>query len=221
MRPRDENRGPDTAGFVLAGGQSVRMGKDKATVSLAGQPLIVHALEILRRAGLTPSIAGARAQLSSLAPVVADSELDRGPLGGICAALGSTAAQRAVFLPVDVPLLPPSLVTFLLEEAESYRAAITVVEVDGFMQTFPAVVDRAALPALRTELEAGRGSCIAAFQSAARILGQPLRAVPLEAALRAGNVVHPSGLPVECWLLNVNTAADIVQAEAYLAGRIA
>jgi len=197
------------------------MGVDKATVHLAGQPLIVHALEILRQAGLTASIAGARAQLSSFAAVVADSELNRGPLGGICAALSSTTARKAVFIPVDMPLLPASLVNFLLDQAENCGASISVVEVNGLMQTFPAVVDRAALPTLRMELEAGRGACLAAFQIASRALGRPATVVPLETALRAGDVVHPNGLPAECWFLNVNTAADIVQAEAYLAHRIA
>jgi molybdopterin-guanine dinucleotide biosynthesis protein A len=196
------------------------MGVDKAKVQLAGQPLIVRALEILRQAGLTASIAGARTQLSSFAPVVADSELDRGPLGGICAALDSTTARRAVFIPVDLPLLPASLVTFLLEQAESCGAAIAVVEVNGFMQTFPVVLDRAVLPTLHIELEAGRGACLAAFQTASRVLGRPAKVVSLEAALRAGDVVHPHGLPAECWFLNVNTAADIVRAEAYLARRV-
>jgi len=220
LRTRDESRGLHAAGFVLAGGQSVRMGRDKATVSLAGQPLIAHALEILRGAGLTASIAGARAQLSSFAPVIADSEVDRGPLGGICDALGSTVAERAVFLPVDLPLLPSSLVTFLLEEAESSHAAVAVVEVDGFVQTFPAVIDRAILPSLRIELEAGRRSCLAAFQAAARALGRPQRRVPLNVALRTGHVVHPRRLPAECWFLNVNTEEEILRAEAYLAGKV-
>jgi len=209
------------AGFVLSGGRSGRMGIEKATACLAGKPLIVYALGILRQAGLTASIAGARVPLSLFAPVVADSELDRGPLGGICAALASTSAQRAVFLPVDLPLLPASLVTFLLARAESADAAITVVEVNGFVQTFPAVIEQSALPVLRVELAAGKGGCLAAFNFAGGVLGKPILVLPLEIAVNEGRVVHPDGLPEECWFLNVNAAADLVRAEAYLAGRIA
>ncbi|MGA2170607.1 MAG: NTP transferase domain-containing protein [Terracidiphilus sp.] len=90
---------PDAVGFVLAGGRSSRMGEDKALLRLGGQPLVAHALGILRKAGLAASVAGAGSALGALAPVVEHANPGLGPLGGICAALASTTARRAVFLP--------------------------------------------------------------------------------------------------------------------------
>lgn len=198
------------------------MGADKAMLPLAGRPLIAHALAVLRTAGLTASIAGARADaraaLAGFAPVVEDAEPDKGPLGGICAALAAAPAERSVFLPVDLPLLPAVLVTSLLSDAQTTGAPVTLVSVNGFAQTFPAVVVRAALPALRNELAAGRGGCFAGFQASASEFGQPLRVIPVEYLVQAGQVVHPQGMPATRWFLNVNAPGDLALAERFLAG---
>ena len=104
----------DAAGFVLAGGQSRRMGTEKSLLDFGGRPLIAHAVGILAAAGLPVSIAGAhaeaRSRLEPYAPLIPDTEPGLGPLGGICTALASTTAAYGVFLPVDVPLLPGSLI---------------------------------------------------------------------------------------------------------------
>ena len=211
----------DAAGFVLAGGRSSRMGQEKALVILNGQPLIVHALQVLREAGLTASIAGGAASLSAFAPVVEDSVPGLGPLGGVCAALTSTSARWAVFLPLDLPLLPALLIAYLLDHARITGAAVTLSSVNGYAQSFPAVVDRAALPLLQTELEAGRGGCYAAFQAAAAGLSLPVTVLPAELLVQAGNVFHPDGLPAARWFLNVNAPADLRLAIACRAPRIA
>ncbi len=209
----------EAAGFVLAGGRSSRMGSEKALIELAGEPLVAHAVRILRQAGLTVAIAGARSPLEGFAPVVPDSEPDRGPLGGICSALDFTAVTHAVFLSVDMPLLPSCLVALLLEEARVGRAAITVPLTDGYAQTFPVVVERAALPWLRTALEAGRGGCYLAFQAAAAGMRQTLKVLNVEQAVKDGRLTAAGALPVPDWFLNVNEPADVARADECLAGR--
>ena len=205
---------PAAAGFVLAGGQSSRMGEDKALVRFAGRPLVEIALEVLRGAGLDVFIAGARSSLAGFAPVVEDSESGLGPLGGILAALESTDRRRAVFLPVDLPLLPASLVRYMLHYAQITGRAVTVASVNGFAQSFPAVVDRAALPLLRSELEGGRGGCFAGFEAACTALGEPMNVLGVEPLVQCGQVRHPDALPPALWFLNVNSPADLQRAEA-------
>jgi len=218
----------EAAGFVLAGGQSSRMGRDKALLLLEGRPLVENALKILSEAGLPASIAGfpadrsssagwsvgARSHLASYAPVVADAEPGLGPLGGVCAGLASTSAQHAVFLPVDLPLLPASLLVYLLHHARMTGRAVTVPSVGGFAQTFPAVLKRTALPTLQAELDAGRGGCFAAFQALARSRKEAMAVVAAELLAQAGQVSHPEGAPVARWFLNVNTPADLRRASA-------
>jgi molybdopterin-guanine dinucleotide biosynthesis protein A len=214
-------RDDKAAGFILAGGQSSRMGQDKALLPFAGQPLVVRALAILRQAGLPASIGGARSELASFAPVVEDAESGRGPLSGVCAALASTSARHAVFLPVDLPLLPASLLRVLLHHARITGRAVTVPSVNGFAQTFPAVLDRAILPLLQAELAAGRLGCFAAFQAAAAALNQPVSKVAVEFLVQSGQVDHPSALPPVRWLLNVNTPADLELASKQIPSGIA
>jgi molybdenum cofactor guanylyltransferase len=211
----------DAAGFVLAGGQSSRMGREKALIELGGRPLIVHALEILREAGLPASIAGAQANLKEFAPVVLDPNPGAGPLAGICAALSVSHAHHAVFLTVDVPFVPPSLIAFLLHHARVTGQAITTATVTGFAQTFPAVIAREALPALASELNAGRNGCFAAFEAAAASLGQSVSRVSVEWIAQSGHVFHPDGLAPAQWFLNLNTPSEMQRAEALRKRRIA
>ncbi len=207
--------------YVLAGGQSRRMGQDKALLTLAGHPLIAHALSALRAAGLSPVIAGARSDLSRFASVIPDPNSDLGPLSGICAALESSSARSAVFLPVDLPLLPSSLITYLVYHAQITSAAVTLPSIRGVANTFPAVLDRSLLPALKSELAAGRRACLAAFHAAARALGQPISVIPVELLTQSGHVAHPRSLPAAAWFLNVNTPADLGRVDRHFPSQIA
>jgi molybdopterin-guanine dinucleotide biosynthesis protein A len=205
---------PEAMGFVLAGGRSSRMGEDKALVEFDSQPLVAHALRILRDAGLPAWIAGARSPLDQFAPVVEDKEPDRGPLAGICAALAASPARFSVFVPVDAPFLPPSLLRYLLNWSLKSGAAISTASLHGFTQTFPAVVDRSVLPGLTEELESGRGGCHSAFVAACDRLGRELAVIPVERAIEGGRVTHPAALSMDLWFLNLNARADLLRAES-------
>lgn len=207
---------PEAAGFVLAGGKSSRMGKDKALAELGGRALIERALAVLREAGLTAAIAGASSQLTGFAPVIEDATAGMGPLGGVCAGLKATQARYAVLLSVDMPLLPASLIVYLLWHARVTGAVATVPSVNGFAQTFPAVVERSAQPALEDSLRTGYSGCFAAFETAAKSVGGELHRLPVEWLAQAGHVEHPDGLPGALWFLNVNDPAELARAEGLL-----
>jgi molybdenum cofactor guanylyltransferase len=204
----------DAAGFILAGGQSRRMGREKALVELGGRPLIAHALETLRGAALPATIAGAQASLESFAPVIPDANPGQGPLAGVCAALAATQTPLAVFLSIDMPFVPSSLLSCLLHHAQVTGRAVTLASAAGFAQTFPAVLALGALPHLRAALYAGQAGCFRAFSAAAAQLGQFVSLVPVEHLAQSGQAVHPAGLPAAFWLINLNQPADLERAEA-------
>jgi molybdopterin-guanine dinucleotide biosynthesis protein A len=121
-------------------------------------------------------------------------------------------------LPVDLPLLPASLLVFLLRHARITGAAVTLASVNGFAQTFPSVLDRSTLPALHSELKAGRTGCFTAFRTASASLNQPhrqlLSVLPVELLAQTGQVTHPEALPAVRWFLNVNAPAHLLQANS-------
>jgi molybdopterin-guanine dinucleotide biosynthesis protein A len=198
------------------------MGRDKALLPFTGRPLIEHALSILHEAGLSTSIAGARSPLiEEFAPVVEDAEPGLGPLAGVCAAIAATAAEFAVFLPVDLPLLPPSLIVYLLHHARITGQVITIPTINGFPQTFPAVLHRSVLAPLNAALSAGRRGCFSAFQAAAASFRQSIRRIDVEFLVQSGHVDHPSGLPPSRWFLNLNDMGNLAKAEAVVSKHIA
>lgn len=210
----------NAAGFVLAGGESSRMGTDKALIHFSSQPLIAHSVAILRDAGLDVAIAGAQSDLSAYAPVIEDGTAGLGPLSGICAALASTSAQWPVFLSVDLPMLPPSLIHYLLFHARITGSVVTLASVNGFAQTFPSVIRRDAHSALKTELHAGRRGCFSAYQAAASQAAQAVNVLPVEMLLQSGHVVHPHGLPAIRWFSNLNSPGDVARARRSASHRV-
>jgi molybdenum cofactor guanylyltransferase len=203
------------AGFVLAGGQSSRMGSDKAKLELAGEPLVVRALDILRNAGLQPAIAGSRSSLSEYAPVIEDAAYAQGmgPLSGICAALRSTTARFAAFFPVDQPFMQPSLIAFMMSYARLTESLITVAAVSGYTQTFPAVIDRKAMHFLEGQLRSRKRGCLSAFELAAEAHAQRLAILRTELLVQSGHISHPASLPSAFWFLNLNSPHDFMRAE--------
>lgn len=119
------HEGPISA-FVLAGGQSKRMGTDKALIEFNGRSLLAGALELTR--SITPNvvIVGDPAKYSSFAPVIEDIFPNCGPLGGIHTALRSSRSDLSLIVAVDNPFLLPAFLQFLVRKAMGSAAVVTV-----------------------------------------------------------------------------------------------
>jgi molybdopterin-guanine dinucleotide biosynthesis protein A len=203
------------AGFVLAGGQSSRMGHDKALALFHGMPLIQNALTILRSATPTVRIAGSRSSLTDFAEAIPDHHLNSGPLGGIQATLSATSTEWNLFLPVDMPLMPPSLLATLLQRAQLTGAPVTVAKLNGHIEPFPVVLHRCMLPLIEDRLKRGENGCQAAWKTMpATLSSQPaaqLDAVPVEHLIQAGQCSHPNGFPPLWWFQSANTPEELAR----------
>ena len=96
------------ATVLLAGGESRRMGCDKATLLLDGIPLWQRQIALLRELSPCALLVSARqapAWLPSDARFVADAPPARGPLGGLAAALKAMPATHLLALAIDLPAM--------------------------------------------------------------------------------------------------------------------
>jgi len=92
-----------TAGIVLAGGKSLRMGEDKALLRWQGRPLIERQLRLLQSLKLDEAfIAGTHPGY----PHIPDTKPFSGPLSALAHMMRRFAIDtRVVVVPVDMPLL--------------------------------------------------------------------------------------------------------------------
>jgi molybdenum cofactor guanylyltransferase len=197
--------------FILAGGQSTRMGFDKALLQFRGRPLIEHALAKLRNLGFSPRIAGNRPDLAEYASIIPDNYPGSGPLAGIEAALAAGNDDLSLFLPIDLPLLPVEFLRWLTARALQTSALATIPRSQGRPQPLCAVYQRALLPYARSALAAGNPKVMRAVEHGASESGLKIDLFDVEtvaASLNATADWSPAPL-VHRWFHNLNTPADL------------
>lgn len=195
--------------FVVAGGQSTRMGQDKALLPLNGIPLIAHALDLLGGIGLSARICGSRPDLAHFAEVIPDNFPDCGPLAGIEAALAASDAEMNLFLSVDLPGLPATFLRWLAARAAATEAVATIPVVGDRPQPLCAVYGRRLLEGIRRSLAGADCKVMNGIRKSAEALGERIDLFDVEtvaAALIPGE--WPSSPLVAEWFRNVNTPAD-------------
>jgi len=112
----------DGNGFVLAGGRSRRMGRDKASLAYAGKTLALAATDTLLSTGLHVRILVRVGQELEAGQVrcLEDRTPDLGPLGALSTALSESSTRLNCFLPCDMPEIPASLFFSLASHAGDY-----------------------------------------------------------------------------------------------------
>jgi len=153
---------PVTA-FVLAGGKSSRMGQDKAFLQLEGCTLLARAMELAKAAACGAYIVGSSEKFAAFGPVIADVYPERGPLGGIYAALSQTGTDLNLVIAVDLPFLNPRFLKYLISRAREPHAGVVVPKVSGSLQPLCAVYRRSFAEIAERSLRAGRNKIDSLF----------------------------------------------------------
>jgi molybdopterin-guanine dinucleotide biosynthesis protein A len=115
--------GNTRAGFVLVGGNSSRMGQDKARLPFQGKTLVEHVTAAVAEAAGSVTLVGAPERYQSLGlPMLADSLAGAGPLAGIHTSLSATTADWNLIVACDMPGISASFLRSLMSAAESSAA---------------------------------------------------------------------------------------------------
>ena len=150
---------------ILAGGQSKRLGRDKALVSIHGdgRPLIAHLIERLRPLSTDLFVVGPdRPGYRDLdAPLAPDDYPGEGPLGGIATSLRRARHDRVLAVACDLPFLCVPLVRWMIEQEHMPDALIPAVPgrsrqgASLVLQTTHAMYARSLLADIETALDHG------------------------------------------------------------------
>ena len=188
------------AGFVLAGGKSSRMGEDKASLRLQGQTLLDIACRKLL--AITPDvfIVGSRKRFG--AEAIEDIFPNRGPLGGIHAALATGHAALNLVMAVDLPFVEEKFLDYLIREAKVSDAAVIVPRTAAGWQPLCGVYRQSFLMPAEDALSAGRNKIDALFNDV------PVRIIDEEELRRAGFELKMFD--------NLNTPGDFANARVRL-----
>ncbi len=143
---------------IIAGGQSRRMGRDKAFVDIGGKALIEHVIERGADLGQTETIliANKPADYKHLRlPMYCDALPDKGSLGGIYTALIEAASEYVLVLACDMPFINRELLRFMIAQIDA-DIDIIVPRVDGYPQALHAIYSKTCIAPIRAQLAANR-----------------------------------------------------------------
>lgn len=112
---------------VLVGGDSSRMGADKAALEIEGVPMAELVIRAAAGAGASEVlvIGGTQASAKQFSATwKKDGWPGEGPLGGVITALKSASHDLVVVLSCDMPFLTPAVVSSLVAGASGAQAAV-------------------------------------------------------------------------------------------------
>src|SRR5579863_5196781 len=121
------------SGFVLAGGASKRMGRDKAMLPYRGTTLVQHVAQTVREAAGSVTLIGDPARLAQLGlPVFPDELPGCGPVSGIYTAVRLSETDWNLVVACDMPAVSPDNLCQLLRSTHNAeRDCVAATGSDG------------------------------------------------------------------------------------------
>jgi len=142
----------DCTAIVMAGGDSRRMGTDKANVTLGDKTLLQTVTATMQQLFPQVIVSVRQPRVGIDLPQVCDEQPDGGPLAGLVASLGQITTPWAFMVACDMPFVVPKMVELLAGYRLQHQAVVPVVH--GHPQPLAAFYAASCLAPLRASLAA-------------------------------------------------------------------
>ncbi|MDP2759292.1 MAG: molybdenum cofactor guanylyltransferase [Sideroxyarcus sp.] len=133
----------DCTAIILAGGDSRRMGQDKANLLLGKQSLLQHVATVMQQQfpSIMVSVRQPRPEIDL--PQLCDDPAYSGPLAGLAAGLERATTPWVFAVACDMPFITPVLIEYLAQCRNDYQAVVPLVH--GYPQPLVAFYARGCL----------------------------------------------------------------------------
>ena len=138
---------------LLVGGESRRMGYDKATLLFRGKPLWQIQLELLQKLKPAEIFVSARmdpAWRPAYVQFVADDLPSRGALSGLAASIAKMRAGHLLALAIDMPFMSQTYLRYLYNQIEATVGVLP--KIDNRAEPLAAIYPREAIVDFRSAL---------------------------------------------------------------------
>ena len=140
----------DCTAIVMAGGDSRRMGTDKASLLFDGQTLLQSVIATMQQLFPQVIVSVRQPRAGIDLPQICDEQPDGGPLAGLVASLGNITTPWAFMVACDMPFVVPEVVELLARYRLQHQAVVPVVH--GHPQPLAAFYAASCVAPLRASL---------------------------------------------------------------------
>lgn len=126
----------DCTAVILTGGDSRRMGQDKASLKLGEQSLLQNVISVVQPLFSAVIISVRQSRKEITLPQVFDDPKHRGPLAGLAAGLQNAQTPWVFAVACDMPFIEQSVIQRLGQFREGYQAVVPMVK--GYPQPLAA-----------------------------------------------------------------------------------
>lgn len=152
----------DCTALILAGGDSRRMGQDKAALVLDGKTLLERVTATMQSVFPKVIVSVRQPRSGVELPQVYDEQASSGPLAGLIAGLAQADTPWVFAVACDMPFVTRAVVIHLAALRNGFQAVVPVV--GGYNQPLAAFYAASALEAMRASLAAGDKSLRGALE---------------------------------------------------------